>query len=56
MSDITLPKRATLDSAMAYREAGDPSKPTALFLHGSPISGATSCRLWRRSPIASRQI
>jgi haloalkane dehalogenase len=43
MSDITLPKRATLDSAMAYREAGDPSKPTALFLHGNP----TSSYIWR---------
>jgi len=43
MSDITLRQRAVLDSTMAYREAGDPGRPFALFLHGNP----TSSYIWR---------
>jgi haloalkane dehalogenase len=43
MSDVTLPKRAVLDSAMAYREAGLTGAPVALFLHGNP----TSSYIWR---------
>ena len=41
--DITLPKLSVLDSEMAYREAGRPDAPVALFLHGNP----TSSYLWR---------
>jgi haloalkane dehalogenase len=37
-ADITLPKREVLGSAMAYREAGSPDAPVALFLHGNPTS------------------
>src|SRR5215469_323768 len=43
LSDIALPKINVLDSAMAYREAGDRQAPVALFLHGNP----TSSYLWR---------
>jgi haloalkane dehalogenase len=43
MSDVVLPRRATLDSTMAYREAGDHDRPAALFLHGNP----TSSYIWR---------
>src|SRR4030088_982103 len=42
-SDITLPQRTVLNSTMAYRESGDPSAPTVLFLHGNP----TSSYIWR---------
>ena len=42
--DVTLPRRAVLDSTMAYREAGRPGAPAALFLHGNP----TSSFLWRK--------
>jgi haloalkane dehalogenase len=42
-TDITLPRRAVLGSTMAYREAGHPDAPAALFLHGNP----TSSYLWR---------
>jgi haloalkane dehalogenase len=38
-----LPRRAVLDSTMAYREAGRPGAPVALFLHGNP----TSSYIWR---------
>lgn len=41
--DATLPRRAVLGSTMAYREAGDPRGPVALFLHGNP----TSSYIWR---------
>jgi haloalkane dehalogenase len=41
--DIRLPQLPVLDSAMAYREAGDPHAPAALFLHGNP----TSSYIWR---------
>ena len=41
--DINLPKLSVLDSEMAYREAGRPEAPFALFLHGNP----TSSYLWR---------
>jgi len=41
--DITLPKLAVLDSEMAYREAGRPDAPVALFLHGNP----SSSYIWR---------
>jgi haloalkane dehalogenase len=41
--DISLPKVAVLDSEMAYREAGGPQAPVALFLHGNP----TSSFIWR---------
>jgi haloalkane dehalogenase len=43
MNDIVLPRRAVLDSWMAYREVGDPSRPVALFLHGNP----SSSYIWR---------
>ncbi len=36
--DITLPQRAVLGSTMAYREAGAPDAPIALFLHGNPTT------------------
>src|ERR1700749_678305 len=42
-SDIALPQINVLDSSMAYREAGSPSDPVALFLHGNP----TSSYIWR---------
>ena len=45
-SDITLPHlphRTVLNSTMTYRESGDPSAPTVLFLHGNP----TSSYIWR---------
>jgi haloalkane dehalogenase len=41
--DITLPTLPVLDSTMAYREAGEPGRPVALFLHGNP----TSSYIWR---------
>ena len=41
--DIAFPQIGVLDSAMAYREAGSPGDPVALFLHGNP----TSSYLWR---------
>jgi haloalkane dehalogenase len=41
--DITLAQRPVLDSTMAYREAGSPAAPVALFLHGNP----TSSYIWR---------
>src|ERR1700676_1848405 len=41
--DVVLPQVPVLDSTMAYREAGSPSSPTVLFLHGNP----TSSYLWR---------
>src|SRR5262245_11232847 len=41
--DIHLPRRAVLDSMMAYREAGRSGAPVALFLHGNP----TSSFIWR---------
>ena len=36
--DISLPQVKVLGSTMAYREAGDPQAPVALFLHGNPTS------------------
>src|SRR5262245_17915257 len=42
--DIALPQLKVLDSSMAYREAGSPGDPVALFLHGNP----TSSYLWRK--------
>ncbi|RVC62969.1 MAG: haloalkane dehalogenase [Mesorhizobium sp.] len=42
-SDQTLPAVRVLDSTMAYREAGEPGLPVALFLHGNP----TSSFIWR---------
>jgi haloalkane dehalogenase len=44
LADIALPKLNVLDSSMAYREAGSPGDPVALFLHGNP----TSSYLWRK--------
>lgn len=41
--DFVLPRLAVLDSVMAYREAGRPGAPAALFLHGNP----TSSYVWR---------
>jgi haloalkane dehalogenase len=41
--DIALPRLNVLNSTMAYREAGDPGVPVALFLHGNP----TSSYIWR---------
>jgi haloalkane dehalogenase len=41
--DINLPSTTVLDSTVAYREAGSPGAPIALFLHGNP----TSSYIWR---------
>ena len=43
LSDVALPNVNILGSTMAYREAGDPEAPVALFLHGNP----TSSYIWR---------
>jgi haloalkane dehalogenase len=43
IADAALPQLPVLNSTMAYREAGQPSKPAALFLHGNP----TSSYIWR---------
>jgi haloalkane dehalogenase len=43
LSDIALPRASVLGSTMAYREAGSPGAPVALFLHGNP----TSSYIWR---------
>jgi haloalkane dehalogenase len=43
LADVALTQVRVLDSTMAYREAGSPSSPTVLFLHGNP----TSSYLWR---------
>ena len=43
LSDVALAQVNVLDSTMAYREAGDPEAPVALFLHGNP----TSSYIWR---------
>jgi haloalkane dehalogenase len=42
-SDVVLPQVNVLDSTMAYREAGNPEAPVALFLHGNP----SSSYIWR---------
>src|SRR5580692_6174788 len=41
--DVVLPQVSVLGSTMAYREAGNPEAPIALFLHGNP----TSSYIWR---------
>lgn len=41
--DVTLPLCPVLDSTMAWREAGSPHQPVAIFLHGNP----TSSYIWR---------
>src|SRR2546427_1506626 len=41
--DVVLPHVSVLGATMAYREAGNPDAPVALFLHGNP----TSSYLWR---------
>src|SRR6058998_254010 len=43
LADIALAQLNVLDSSMAYREAGSPRDPVALFLHGNP----TSSYIWR---------
>jgi haloalkane dehalogenase len=43
LSDVMLSQVEVLDSTMAYREAGPPGAPVALFLHGNP----TSSYIWR---------
>ena len=43
LHDVVLPQVNVLGSTMAYREAGNPEAPVALFLHGNP----TSSYLWR---------
>jgi haloalkane dehalogenase len=43
LTDVALPKVDILGSTMAYREAGNPEAPVALFLHGNP----TSSYIWR---------
>jgi haloalkane dehalogenase len=43
LTDVALPQVHVLDSTMAFREAGDPEAPVALFLHGNP----TSSYIWR---------
>jgi haloalkane dehalogenase len=42
-ADTVLPHLNVLDSTMAYRQAGNPAAPVALFLHGNP----TSSYIWR---------
>lgn len=42
-NEITLNQSPVLGSTMSYREAGDISAPSALFLHGNP----TSSHIWR---------
>lgn len=42
-ADVVLPHIDVLDSTMAYREAGNPTAPVVLFLHGNP----TSSYIWR---------
>jgi len=44
LSDVALPQVNVLGSTMAYREAGNPAAPVALFLHGNP----TSSYIWRK--------
>src|SRR5258707_7228655 len=41
--DVVLPQVSVMGSTMAYREAGNPDAPVALFLHGNP----TSSYIWR---------
>src|SRR2546422_3092238 len=41
--DVVLSQVSVLGSTMAYREAGNPDAPVALFLHGNP----TASYLWR---------
>ncbi|MGO4211103.1 haloalkane dehalogenase [Terriglobus sp. 2YAB30_2] len=43
LSDVMLSQVEVLGSTMAYREAGTPGAPVALFLHGNP----TSSYIWR---------
>jgi haloalkane dehalogenase len=43
VADVALPQVNVLGFTMAYREAGDPEAPVALFLHGNP----TSSYIWR---------
>jgi haloalkane dehalogenase len=43
ISDVALPTLNVLGSTIAYREAGEPDAPVALFLHGNP----TSSYIWR---------
>ena len=43
LSDVALAQVDVLDSTIAYREAGSPIAPVALFLHGNP----TSSYIWR---------
>ena len=43
LTDVLLPRVNVLGSTVAYREAGDPESPVALFLHGNP----TSSYIWR---------
>jgi haloalkane dehalogenase len=42
-SNSKLPRRKVLGSHIAYREAGSPGGPVAVFLHGNP----TSSYIWR---------
>src|SRR5713226_5989671 len=50
-SDVVLPQLNVLGSTMAYREAGNPEAPVALFLHGNP----TSSYIWRNIiPLVAR--
>src|SRR5437899_1917029 len=49
--DVVLPQVNVLGSTMAYREAGAPDAPVALFLHGNP----TSSYIWRNIiPLVAR--
>ena len=43
--DVVLPQLSVRGSTMAYREAGNPDAPVALFLPGNP----TSSYLWRNT-------
>lgn len=59
LNDVALRQIAVLDSTMAYREAGNPDSPTALFCTETrlrPTYGGTSSRSLRPWHIASRPI
>ena len=57
--DVVLPQVSVLGSTMAYREAGNPDAPVALFLHGTRprrTYGGMSFPWLHRQRIASHRI
>jgi len=52
MVDQELPTVSVFGAPMAYRQMGDKSKPTALFLHGNP----TSSYIWRNIIPAASEV